>query len=670
MAYKITPKEAGIFTASDTFMDVNEEFESQYIYYAFVGNHVTYTDTSDDPVPLYDSEQTKRDAYNKMLFGKRIKPTDTNLVVPRYDYVPQKVYDAYDDTDTNIYGKAYFVAVKRGGEYDVFKCLDNYGGSLSTVPPDKTQITDFDEIYRTSDNYVWKYMYTITSAVMNKFATVDFIPVTPNTSVQGTAKNGSIDVIKVEYGGSRYDNYLYGSIGTSDIGIDGNPYKINVSGNNKSSTSNNFYNGCVFKVTSGTGVGSHANVASYTTSGLHRVVTLDTLLTLDLSSTYEITPGVEIVGDYSQTVNAIARAVINSVANSVDYIEILERGADYRQANATVIYNSVVPVSAQANVRPIMSPPGGHGADSVSELGGSRVCFSVTFDESSDNLPSINDFRQVGLMTNPRYAEVHVDFSSKDAGQFLSGETVYQVNPVQLFGSGVTVTASSNNVTATNGAFTSLEPNTLLYLVSSDSKQLARIHSVSDDTTMVLDTVGAFSCTDTQIYLANVSGPATVSYDTTLGVVLTDVYKPYGTGHRLVGLNSGISGVVSSLSVAGTSTALDTFNQMWKYDVSTGDTFTPDEVVTGDSVNVTNAHGKFFGMVGTSPKIMLVSDQVGIINNGETIRGATSNKTALVNDKFQPDLIYNSGKIVYLENLEKVARSVGQKETFKIVFEF
>lgn len=669
MTYKIVTQEARTFTAEDVVEDVNNP-SGEYVYYIFLGKHVQYANSSDIVIPPVDSDEYKRAVYGDMMFGKKVTGNDAKLMVHRFDYMANTVYGMYDDSDPDLHGKPFFVSVPRGSEYDVFKCLYNSDGSPSTVPPNKLDITSFDEIYRTSDGYVWKYMYTIPYADMEKFATDTLIPVIANNSVSNSAVDGSLDVIDILFKGSGYDNYLYGSVGKSDLGIDGDKKKIDVSGNNRSSSIDDFYNGCIFKIVSGTGVGQYSRVNNYDIVGGKRVVTLVDEIDIDLTSEYEITPEVRITGDFTQTVNARARAIINSVANTIEYIEMLNRGAGYKTANAYVYTSNVVTGVTPASVRPVIGPYGGHGYSASAELNASQVCFSVTFNESSDDLPSVNDFRQIGVMTNPSFANVIVNFGSKDGTNFIPGERAYEISPIRLYATDVNMNTSSNSITATVANFDSLEPNTLIYIIGSSSKQLATITGVTNSTAISIDTAGNFACNDCEIYLANVSVNAIVTADIASAVAVSGLMKPFNSGKEVVGYDSGAYGVVDNLELANTATNLSTFNQMWKYYVSTTDDFEEDEIVF-QSNSAANSHGNFFGIVESGMnKVMYLTNQFGYINTGDSVVGANSGDSAYVISSYEPDLKYASGRIIYLENIEKVARETGQKETFKIIFSY
>ena len=670
MTYNIVTQEARTFNAEDIVEDVGEEYNGKYVYYVFLGKHTQYAANNDTPIKPEDSEAYKRHAYNDMLFGKRVTSGDAKVMISRYDYVANTVYDMYDDADANLNSKKFFVTVARENERDVFKCLDNYNGVPSTVPPDKDDISNFDEIYRTSDGYVWKYMYTIPYADMEKFATRAYVPVVPNTSVSSSANNGSIDVIVVDSKGAGYKNYLYGSLGKNDIKVGGNEKKIDISGNNQSSTTDDFYVGCIFKIVSGDGTGEYTRIENYEVFEDKRVITLSDVITVNTNSEYEITPEVKIIGDYTQTKNAVARAIINSSANNIDYVEILDKGLDYKSATAFVYSSNVVPVTSNSVVRPIIGPFGGHGYDANNELGATKVCFSVTFNQDVDSLPAINDFRQIGVMSNPRFANVVVNFSEKDGTTFIAGEAAYQIDPVRMYGTAVSINTSANVITADAASFDDVQANTILYITGSGSRQLATVIGITNSTHLVIDTPGNFACNDCEVYLANVSIPTTVVNDLALGVAVTKAYAPYDTGSRLIGYDSGASGVISDMEIGGHTTTLSDFTQMWRYNISTTGTFEADEIVYQPN-SAANSHGTLFGIVEEgSNTVMYLTNQFGYINTGDELIGQTSVDTAYVATSQEPDLIYNSGRIIYLENIEKVPRNVDQKETFKIIFSY
>jgi hypothetical protein len=103
---------------------------------------------------------------------------------------------------------------------NVYKCLDNNGGAPSTVKPYSTT----HETVSTSDGYIWKFMYTVPNSLVNKFMTLDDIPVT--TSVKSAFySQGSIYSVNVVNYGSGYTNGDY-LIVLGDGFQKNNPYRI------------------------------------------------------------------------------------------------------------------------------------------------------------------------------------------------------------------------------------------------------------------------------------------------------------------------------------------------------------------------------------------------------------------------------------------------------------
>jgi hypothetical protein len=104
---------------------------------------------------------------------------------------------------------------------------------------------------------------------------------------------------------------------------------------------------------------------------------------------------ISISGDGS---DASATATINSISNTINSIVILNPGSGYSYANVAVTST----VGANANLRAIISPPGGHGSDPLYELGGRYVMVNarLRYDESGV-LPVTNDFRQIALIKDP-----------------------------------------------------------------------------------------------------------------------------------------------------------------------------------------------------------------------------------------------------------------------------
>ena len=120
-------------------------------------------------------------------------------------YTENVIY-ALEVSETNYSNKFY----ARNTHDQVFKCLDNANGANSTVMPEISlggQLPE-DPYIETSDGYKWKYLYTISTGVKNKFFTDKYMPVIRDQTVYDNSVNGRIDIIQIVDGG---DGYFVGS---------------------------------------------------------------------------------------------------------------------------------------------------------------------------------------------------------------------------------------------------------------------------------------------------------------------------------------------------------------------------------------------------------------------------------------------------------------------------
>ena len=370
---------------------INETANS--VYYVFAGKHTSYAGGDSAVESITNSVQsTLYTAYDEMLFGKRVGPSDVMPVAPRYNWTSGTNYAAYRSNE-DLSDKAYYVAVDATSSFHVFKCLDNNGNVASTVAPDVTQTAPDDEFYSTSDGYVWKYMYSMDATTFNKFATAMYMPVQANNAVVGNAVSGAIDVVVVNTPGSHYNTYLTGTFISTDLRIGGNPLKYNIA--NTGNASNNFYTGSFLYITNGTGGGQGKKIVDYVVIGNSKTITLESAFgtSPDTTSEYEITPYIIITGDGS---GAVARAMVNSAStNSISQIEIINRGQGYTYASA-IISGNTGGVQNAASLSVILGPKGGHGSNPEYELGARALAMSIKFENSeTGTIPVLNDYRTI-----------------------------------------------------------------------------------------------------------------------------------------------------------------------------------------------------------------------------------------------------------------------------------
>ena len=184
------------------------EAASSNVYLTFGKTDAWANDTS--PNIANSSIATIYEVWFNMIGGKRLTGGDIAHVIPRYNWTNGSIYPAYDHLNPDLTnGDLNFYIIN--SDYSVYKCLSNNYSSPSTVEP--TSINPAS-VSITSDNYMWKYMYTLSDSDLIKFTTDSYIPVktlvnndgSTQWQVQSQAREGSIEVIEVTSGGANYSN--------------------------------------------------------------------------------------------------------------------------------------------------------------------------------------------------------------------------------------------------------------------------------------------------------------------------------------------------------------------------------------------------------------------------------------------------------------------------------
>lgn len=454
---KLITSEHKTFLASQFYEAIEEEANTSF--YVYVGVHGNVI--GDVPTPVDSVQDSIIDVYRNMMFGKRVSIDDVSLVV-RYIPWESKVFAMYDSSDDELLEKDFYCVVDEGGLSHIYKCLDNNFGAVSTIEPVYTYVSaESNYMFETSDGYVWKYMYSITSTDRKKFITQNYFPVVTNDNVADNSVKGAIDVIRIEQndldipgGGKKYDNYVTGIFTANQLRINGNNYLYAISNDNISFTEG-FYTGCMIYLSGGDGVGQYKTITDYYHNANGNFIGIHSPFAIEPQNgtEFEIYPEVLITGSGRQTVNAAARALVNATgSNSIYKIEILERGADYNYISANVAANNVITddiAFVAAELHPIYSPELGHGVDSAAELGAINLEISMKFSNSeSGTILTENRYQQIGLIKDPTFSNVHVEITNT-AGLFLTGEQAYKIVPVRI-NSNVNITNTSTAITGSS----------------------------------------------------------------------------------------------------------------------------------------------------------------------------------------------------------------------------
>jgi hypothetical protein len=640
-------------------------------YYVFIGDHTLHSNT--ELQPLEDIELDEHHARRNMIQGKRVNSDDVALMIRDIPYESNKVFDMYDDL-VDLKEKDFYTVVNASSYYHVFKCLDNNMGANSTVEPNFADISGANTaFYRTSDGYVWKYMYSVSNARVLKWKTSLYFPVVANSEVSNGAIVGAIDVINIDNPGLRYNNYLTDTFATLDCRVDDDvTYRLT---NSVASQVNGFYTGCSLYLSSGPGSGQHMTINNYFCNASGNFIVLEDLFAEQPfnGTSYEIYPRVEITGSGSETVTAEARALVNSTAgNSIYRVEMFERGADYNYFIANVVANAVVGVTRTAELRPIISPPKGHGFDAAAELLSSAAEISLKFSNSESNtILTSNKFQQVGVIKNPKFANVAFELANT-TGLFLVGEKVEKINPFSIC-TGATINTTSHMVTAANGNFLRrVAANDSVYLTDNDSRnQFGIINNVINSTAFNLTVNGFFSCTTVEVMTANTGACGWVDRIITSSLIYcTNV----GGGEIVandfvIGVQSGAIATINAVSHNDVVKNYETFIQLYKFTGElTFNNFAENEIVVQTDPE---ANGLLHCAIVDGGDITIyTSNQVGIFEINKEVTGVNSGAIALINNALLPELVYNTGTIIYLENMDAITRQNNQTEIFQLIFNF
>lgn len=646
-------------------------------YYFFIADHTDHANSQLQPLNDNISNNTVW-PYRNMIEGKYIDPT---TICPVINYIPYKsnfVFTMYDD-QVNLAGLPYYCVVNAASFFHVFKCIYNNNNANSTFQPNFGDISGANtNIYQTSDGYIWKYMYTVTSNQVKQFATPAYFPVFPNTTVQSGAVCGAIDAVLIQNPGTGYNNYITGTFQGPDLRIGGVTTIYQIS-NLTTSAVNGFYTGCLIYLNSGTGMGQFANVIDYFCNSNGNYISIDqAFATPPLNgTTYQIYPSVVITGQGTQTINAIAMGLVNSLAsNSIYDVQMIQTGAGYHFGTAVAVANAVVGVLTQANLRPILSPPGGHGFNPAKELGSNSFEISVTLSNSETNtILTTNKFQQIGIIKNPMFANVNLQLTNV-IGSFLTSETVYKLNYIRVI-TDATVASNSNIVSANDGMFAQQFGSNGNFAVNhiyisannGNLNELLVINGIINSTALTLTTNSLFSSNSASLYVIQFLANSIISnVISSSSLMVTNVTAAYNTGDFVIGGTSGAIGTVNTVVRNGVSKNFNTFVQLHKYTGSlTFRSFVPNEIVYQGNLQTANALLHSTSVV-NGAITMYVSNQVGIFNN--TITGANSGAIMTVSNAYAGELVFETGDIVYLENINAIYRQNNQNETFQLIWNF
>lgn len=362
--------------------------------YVYIGRPQSWESDENPPTPINDLK-TEYEVWYDMMAMKRVIGQDLALGFKKISWASGTTYYEYDD-GVNLSDKNFYVVTD---ENKVYKCIFNNNNSPSVNKP--THITSNIKTY--PDNYRWKFMFEISDSLMRKFSVSDYVPISFNQTVVNEAIVGAIENFKVISGGMGYLSnslipvYVYGD------GEENETAKCNITTNGGIIQSLSITDG-------GTGYGYIPDdgipvlIRQVSSTGA-----IETAYGIAVTNVKQEITFINVILGGSGYVDGQATIVRSSAQGlattnssgqviSVDIVPGRE-GINFRKATTKVVAAS----SSEANVRPVISPFEGHGAQPEKELFANYVLLNMNFayDEGANDFTVENNFRRIGLIENP-----------------------------------------------------------------------------------------------------------------------------------------------------------------------------------------------------------------------------------------------------------------------------
>jgi len=379
--------------------------------YVFLGRTIEWPDEENPPGAENDFGEILK-ARRDLNGIREIGLTDIIAGLREIRYQSGVVFDQYED-DIDLTDKDFYVLTD---QLNVYKCISNNNGGVSTVLPTHTT----SDIPLETDGYKWRFMFSVTTSLLRKFIVPDFFPLNSDPNVLAPTNPGTIDNLRVDSAGS-------GFVADASIETDTEiPVFIQGDGDQNSSAT----------VTISTSQGQIVSVDSITSAGSNYPFAPES----NIPIAFRQLSGTDLV----QTAYGIAST---NPSGGIETVQIIKRGSNYAAGSASIVQSSAlayaetnsegeiinadVPTGREgqnftraeaiivteddlgAVLKPIISPLEGHGSDPAKELLANFVLINLRLSGEEGFLGNSN-FRRVGLFEEPKQYD-----SQQSDGSFL-----------------------------------------------------------------------------------------------------------------------------------------------------------------------------------------------------------------------------------------------------------
>lgn len=537
-------------------------------YYVFVGKSTPWANDSTPPAANMAITNYDHDVYDNILYGKGVTSSDITLSIPRYTWTNNTFYTSYDKDDASLYTEQFYVYNSAASVKSVFKVIESGSGN-SVIAPSIIST----EPFKTSDGYVWKYMYTISDGSMNKFGTPNYIPVTPNSAVVSAAVPGGIDAIKVLTSGTGWLTFNTGVLQNVT-----NTTAVVISSN--ASSNNDFYVNSSIYFKSGLGSGQIRNVVDY--DGASKQLVLDPPLDVKINLSLANVTGTFVINDIvTQNLLSIA------ISSQSGYIQ---PGDTITQSNTGATAVIVTSSSSQFRVRPLTSTEFENNlaidAGRGTTIGNSTVTANttsntvtatgnaafLTFYSAGEYIKIGTHFHRVTGITNNTVLTVSgpfgADYVANAHYKINSAATVASVTPISA--NGIVAFSDINGVTLT----ISNPTNTfdLGEVITQSATSTNGVVSFANSTKLILSSVvgSGFSTGANVVGVSSNTAANVTTVTSNPTVTLSDTSGSFLLGAGIVSTSSGAANITSITLLP---------NEQTEYIIS------PKVTITGDGVN-------------------------------------------------------------------------------------
>lgn len=321
-------------------------------YYIGIGRSEQW-DSNDAATTPINSKYDVVDFKQRLQGLKKVEAA--SFVVPRQNWVFGTIYPQWDDQRAGAISASryYYVVTDNYGVYICLRTGKNKQGVVqpSLIKPDLSNNSPFE----TSDGYVWKFLYTISALNANYFLSSQYMPVQRQESIDSNSTGIELKQFEIQQtaGGGRISSFVMTNVGS--------------------------------------GYGTAGAIPSITIRG-------DGELTFGDSASLHVIP---VIDSNAGTITALKNAPIGATLNYLD---------SYNFGEVIIGPDGSGGDSAQA--RPVIGPDPGFGFDPRKDLKANAVMFRSKILDNDDDFIIGQDFRQIGLIKDPKVGDSTGDFSA------------------------------------------------------------------------------------------------------------------------------------------------------------------------------------------------------------------------------------------------------------------